>query len=753
MKNVLPFLVFVLFVFVFFKPLFLNGLLPIPSDTIVGLYYPYRDFYAPEYPRGIPFKNFLITDPIRQQIPWRTLVFDIEKQLQLPLWNPYSFAGTPLLANGQSGVFYPLNLLFFFFPFSFSWSVLIFSQPLLAGLFLYLYLRNMKLGRVSSVLGSLVFAFSGFSVAWMEWGTIVSTGLWLPLILLSIDRLFTKSTDSKYTQVRIQDSVLRLWCLVFILGMSCSFFSGHLQTFFYVFVISVGYSLLRFFQSEKSWNVLILLCLNFLLFGFITAVQWIPMFQLIGLSARNIDVTWQVPGWFIPWNQLIQFLVPDFFGNPATGNYWGVWNYGEMIGYVGIVPFVFGIFALFFRRDKKTAFFGTLFVLSLFFALPTVVSNLPFVFSVPFLSTAQPTRLLFVVDFSLAVLTGLGLDYFIRTKKKIIGILPVAFLLLVLFVWIILPSQHLVLSSVEIAKRNMVLPIVLLLICCFVLGISIFVKNKRGFYLLIWIAVVISFFDLFRFASKFEAFSFASYLYPSTPIISYLQSHAGVNRVMTTDDRILPPNFSGWYRLQTVDGYDPLYLLRYGQLIAASERGKPDDSPPFGFHRIITPHRFDSRIMNLLGVKYILAFDTIRMPDYIPVATEGGIRVYENTHSLPRLFFVNSIHSTSSQDDALHFLFDPANDLAKYAIVETPLLKNTSFVVGKVTHISYSSNTISFETVNAGNGFLVLTDSYYPTWHVRIDEQEEQIYRTDYDFRGIFIPKGKHRIVFWDALL
>src|ERR1035437_7482611 len=126
----------------FFKALFLQGQFPIPSDTIVGLYYPFRDSYLKTNPNGLPYKNFLITDSVRQQIPWKNLVITAEKNFNLPLWNPYNFAGTPLLANFQSGAFYPFNILFFILPFSISWSLLILLQPLLAGIFLYFYLDH-----------------------------------------------------------------------------------------------------------------------------------------------------------------------------------------------------------------------------------------------------------------------------------------------------------------------------------------------------------------------------------------------------------------------------------------------------------------------------------------------------------------------------------------------------------------------------------------------------------------------------------
>src|SRR3989337_3701280 len=133
MKRILPYLSIILLAFVFFWQFFIKGLLPIPSDAIVGLYHPFRDLYAKDYPRGIPFKNFLITDPVRQQYPWRELAISLIKEGKWPLWNPYNFSGIPLLANLQSAVFYPFNFFFFLLPFDFAWSILIFLEPFLAG--------------------------------------------------------------------------------------------------------------------------------------------------------------------------------------------------------------------------------------------------------------------------------------------------------------------------------------------------------------------------------------------------------------------------------------------------------------------------------------------------------------------------------------------------------------------------------------------------------------------------------------------
>src|SRR3989344_2797644 len=244
MKKIIPFAIIVLIPFIFFWQFLIKGLLPIPSDTIVGLYHPFRGLYAKDYPRGIPFKNFLITDPVRQQYVWKNLSIDILKKGELPFWNPYSFGGNPHLANIQSAVFYPLNI-FFLLPFHLGWTILIISQPLLAGLFTFLFLKNLKIDEKAAFFGSVIFSFGGFAIVWLEWGNILSTGLWLPLILLSIDRIL--GSKKNY-----------LWFAILLFGSLASFSAGHLQTFFYLSILSFGYFTFRWFEHGRKLQALIL---------------------------------------------------------------------------------------------------------------------------------------------------------------------------------------------------------------------------------------------------------------------------------------------------------------------------------------------------------------------------------------------------------------------------------------------------------------------------------------------------------------
>jgi len=220
---------------------------------------------------------------------------------------------------------------------------------------------------------------------------------------------------------------------------------------------------------------------------------------------------------------------------------------------------------------------------------------------------------------------------------------------------------------------------------------------------------------------------------------------------MSTDSRILPPNFSSIYKIQSIEGYDPLYIRRYTELISAMQRGKPDIIPPFGFNRIITPHDLENKFINLLNVKYVLSLSEINNPDYRLAFEEGQTKIYENLNVLPRAFFVSSVVTAKDKSDAIEKMFTDM-DFSKTAVVEDSGFSN-QFSVGKSTIIDYSDNEVIVQTDNQESGFLVLLDSFYPTWKAKIDDRDTKIFITNYNFRGIEVPKGKHTVRFYISLL
>lgn len=749
------FILGLIFIVFFFNKVFINGLLPIPSDNIVGVYHPYRDLYEKEFPRGIPFQNVQVSDPVRQQYLWKELSITQMKNGELPLWNPYNFSGYPLLANFQSAVFYPLNLIMFVLPFEYGWTALIISQPLLAFVFMFLYLRNLKLTLYGSFIGSIAFSFSGFFVSWLEWGNVASTGLWLPLVLLAIDKIVQKT---KKQNARTN----KIWYGVFVLSLTSAFFAGHLQTFFYLFLVSFAYLILRWFEFKRSLKVILLFAVNYLLFTVLTAVQWIPTLQFVNLSARSIDqISTEIEGWFVPWQNMTQFIAPDFFGNPATLNYWGVWNYGEFIGYVGILPLMLALGVLLFKREKVVLFFGFVLLLGIIFAFPSYISNIPFRFDLPFVSTSQPTRIIFVISLALSILSGIGFDYFLKNPKKfllpllIIGISIVSFWGFVKFNSI-LPTVLIVSpENLNVTYSNLRLPTaVFALTLALWLGFIFFQKNKRLKIILIAIIFLIFLADIYRFADKYTVFAEKKYLYPETKVTSFLKENSSDGRIMEADARILPPNFTVAFRGESIDGYDPLYLLRYGELAAAISRGEPNINSPFGFNRIITPQTYHDPTMNGLNVKYLLSLTDIEDEGYVKVMEEGQTKVYENKEFIPRVFFADRTIWAENKYDAIEKYFQNKYDLKSVAIVESENAKDfdRKWSMGTAEISNNSFNKIIIKVDNTGDGYLVLLDSFYPTWKVFIDGVESIINRTNYSFRGVVVPGGSKEVVFVNNL-
>ena len=737
-KKFWPILGFIFILFIFFWQFFFKGLLPIASDTIVGLYHPYRDIYSKDYPNGIPFKNFLITDPVRQQYPWKKLSIDSIKKIELPLWNQYSFSGTPNLANFQSGVFYPLNIIFLL-PYSFSWSLFIVLEPLLAGIFMYLFLKNLKLVNLASFFGGFVFAFSSFFVTWLEWGNILHTALWLPLILLSLDKL-RKS---------------RIWIFVLIFSLSSSFFAGHLQAFFYSFLVSLFYFLFRYFE-KKELRFLFLFSVSSALSFLLILPQLLPTIKFIGLSARSSDLLiWQQEGWFIPWQHLLQILIPDFFGNPSTLNYWGVWNYGELSIYIGIVPLIFVLYSMLGRKEKEVIFFAIILVLAFVFSLPTFFAKIPYQLDIPFLSTSQPTRLIYLIDFSLAVLAGFGLNKFIKSnsyKNILVSLLVLGgFFALIIFL-LLLNTFSLNTSNLEVAKRNFVFPFAIFIVTSILLLLKI-KTNKSLTYLLLSGLVIITIFDLFRFSWKFNTFSKQEYLFPKTQTTSYLEKNIGNFRIATTDPRIYPPNFSIIDEISSVEGYDPLFLKNYAEFISAINRNKPNINPPFGFNRIVRIENLNPRFLNLLGVKYILSFSDLTSLGYERVFQEGQTKIFENKTVIPKVFIAKKILSAKDKQQVINMMFENSFEPRTEVVVQD--LTNLEIKgKGEVQVKSYNSNKVEVSIQTSSEEFMVLTDIFYPTWKAKLQNGKElKIYQSDYLFRGVVVPPGKNVITFYNALL
>ena len=98
----------------------------------------------------------------------------------------------------------------------------------------------------------------------------------------------------------------------------------------------------------------------------------------------------------------------------------------------------------------------------------------------------------------------------------------------------------------------------------------------------------------------------------------------------------------------------------------------------------------------------------------------------------------------------LNMLSDGSFDPKRQAVAEvTQGMNNLCGNNGKAIIAEYLPNRVVLKTESECPAFLVLSDTYYPGWKVRIDSGPEvETLRANYLFRGVNIPSGKHEVIF-----
>ncbi|MEM7535791.1 MAG: YfhO family protein, partial [Chloroflexota bacterium] len=126
----------------------------------------------------------------------------------------------------------------------------------------------------------------------------------------------------------------------------------------------------------------------------------------------------------------------------------------------------------------------------------------------------------------------------------------------------------------------------------------------------------------------------------------------------------------------------------------------------------------------------------------------GDVKIYENVEMLPRAYFVDAVQNVQTIDEALTLLADDAWRPAQTAIAEGLESHVYGATDSQVRLVDYQPEQITLQTSNSEDGFLVLSDSYYPGWVATVDGDETPIYATNAVFRGIEVPAGEHTVVY-----
>jgi hypothetical protein len=273
---------------------------------------------------------------------------------RLPLWSSELFMGSPLLAEPQMGVYYPLNWLTapFTAPDAVRYSILI--HIVLAGAGVYM-LFNHVVPRQGLSLPALtagaLFAFSGFVGAHVEQINQLQGIAWMPWLFW----LFHRLQDSLATQHPLRYR-LRLGLLL-AMGFALQFFSGHTQT---VFITGVGlgiYALAGAFARGRlgaraagartaAASVVGLALVGALALPLVLP-QFLPTLELTGMSNRG-------GSGFTPAQATAFSLPPHYLGRALLPSYDGI-LFGEYNGTIGVIGLGLALLALLYPPVESPA--------------------------------------------------------------------------------------------------------------------------------------------------------------------------------------------------------------------------------------------------------------------------------------------------------------------------------------------------------------------------------------------------------------
>jgi hypothetical protein len=154
------------------------------------------------------------------------------------------------------------------------------------------------------------------------------------------------------------------------------------------------------------------------------------------------------------------------------------------------------------------------------------------------------------------------------------------------------------------------------------------------------------------------------------------------------------------------------------------------------------------RILARSNVKYWVDGDqpTAYQNGY-PVIFQDRLKILKD--ALPRAFLVPAMRVPKQEGHLLNTYYEETfNPLKEVLLSEEIAFKKSDHFEGTVEQVAYRSNHVTVKTAQQGSGFLVLMDSYFPGWTVKVDGQERPILRANHYYRAVQLDSGSHTLEF-----
>ena len=731
------------------------------------------------------------------------------KQGTFPLWVSLNLCGHPFGTEAPSN-FNILNILSFFSHPNLAWNIRSMLCMFLAGYFTFLFARSLKITTYSSFVCGLVFMFTD-SVA-VEHLHIISFMIPLLLLVLdkAINRKSYRWISLASILITIFYLNSNPQHVVYVFPFCCAYMifryfsmSERYSLKYFLLIagvfllLTVGLSSLQILRTleisgdpqrafVESWYfVLLPTHLITVIFPFFYESPFRLDEHNFFFGRITLEIAKKMPAILG-----MPFVIPS-------------------APYLGVIPFILGIIAfLKGRKNPSVRFFGwsviivTIYV-STSFLSHMVIRHIPILKQMVYIQRSYA-----IYAFSMAVLVGYGIDHLLCEGKSflrpmvryinkvsllIITILGVA--MGISYTFLVWNKELLVRVGNEYVDKYVIgnplyiapeqiyrlrIEQIFDFLCSWtnVLGPSFYISaiivassalllylyaldliGKRTFKIVI-IFVILS--DLYIIKSYNFYFLPNEDISPKVEAAEFLTNQPGIFRVMPLDDprdfskpmkkkTFLEPNTNLFYGISSPEGAYSLTMRRYGLLMRALQKGTDHKFVGIIRHYV----ELQQHIANLMNIKYVVTSKgrVLKRPFRL-VYMDKEYRVYENMEAYPRAFAVHRGLTLNREEDVLAALKDNSVPLDKVVILEDDSMENLNLPVSNETvysHVSieeYRPHSVVVNVDMKANGYLVLTDCYFPGWRVYVDGERSKIYKADYIFRAVALQKGEHKLHF-----
>ncbi len=564
-------------------PVFTRGALVTPAGMHFGQW-PWKPYGARALEGGALLEtNPTLSDLLFQIHPWQVHAARSFSTGDLPLWNPYSYCGTPFLANAQSALLYPLH-----WP---AWmmgpqeallalTAALLAKILLAGLFMAIYLRGLGLGAHACTAGGVAFALCGFMTSWLGYAH-TNAAIFLPLLMHAARLIATGPGPAGF--------------LIFVLAGAVQYLGGHPETSLHI----VGASCLCFLWHARGagrfGRRLAILCAAGAIGFAIAAVQMLPFIEYLLQSAQLASR--QAGGTVDPAlgpSALMMFLLPGYFGTPIDGTWSHTAAWQAVAGYAGAGTLLLALLSL--RRAGEARFHQLLLAASLLVVLaPAWLRGL--LSLIPVAGISSNNRLLLVVSFCLAALGAIELDAMARRRFDAPGVLADVG-------WLAAGATALLMAASTGLERDppgVRTAFVVIAGTAVLAGLAL--HRPRMAPLHLWGIVAVISIDMLLFAAGFNPHADPDALFPSTPLIEFVRQDRASDpsrggRIMTVGWTMRPETHI-IHELPSIEGYDAMEFEDYRRTLDAAQVG--------AIHTTGVVPEASRPVLDDLGLRYLIA--------------------------------------------------------------------------------------------------------------------------------------------------